>query len=76
MMLATDEPRIIYVNRMFESITGYREAEVIGEKPAVLSAGFHGPAFYRDMWATLAEEGRWEGVIWNRRKNGETYPNG
>ena len=74
MMLATDEPRIIYVNRMFESITGYREAEVIGEKPAVLSAGFHGPAFYRDMWATLAEEGRWEGVIWNRRKNGETYP--
>ncbi|WP_372972086.1 putative bifunctional diguanylate cyclase/phosphodiesterase [Marinobacter sp.] len=74
MMLATDEPRIIYVNRMFESITGYREAEVIGEKPAVLSAGFHGPAFYRDMWASLAEDGRWEGVIWNRRKNGETYP--
>jgi diguanylate cyclase (GGDEF)-like protein len=26
------------------------------------------------MWQTLASQGRWTGEIWNRRKNGEVYP--
>ena len=26
------------------------------------------------MWKSLHEMGRWEGEIWNRRKNGEIYP--
>ncbi len=26
------------------------------------------------MWRTLTTEGRWKGEIWNRRKNGEIYP--
>ncbi|WP_339801775.1 diguanylate cyclase [uncultured Marinobacter sp.] len=74
MMLATPEPRIIYVNRMFERITGFRRDEVVGEKPSVLSSGFHGPEFYREMWSRIGVKGQWEGVVWNRRKNGETYP--
>ena len=26
------------------------------------------------MWATLRSAGRWQGEIWNRRKNGEVFP--
>ncbi|WP_281245979.1 hypothetical protein [Oceanisphaera psychrotolerans] len=26
------------------------------------------------MWQQLTTEGRWQGEIWNRRKNGEIYP--
>lgn len=26
------------------------------------------------MWQTLAERGYWHGEIWNRRKNGEVFP--
>ncbi len=26
------------------------------------------------MWASILESGAWQGEVWNRRKNGETYP--
>jgi signal transduction histidine kinase/ActR/RegA family two-component response regulator len=34
----------------------------------------HGANFYIDMWDSLARTGTWNGEIWNRRKNGEIYP--
>ena len=73
-MLATDEPRIIYTNPMFSQITGYSSTEVIGQKPSILSSGVHDRAFYEAMWHTLECKGRWEGLIWNRRKDGQLYP--
>lgn len=73
-MLSTTEPRIAYVNRKFRSVTGYQSEEVLGQSPSLLSSGVHSPEFYQAMWASLDSHGRWEGVIWNRRKNGETYP--
>lgn len=73
-MLATPEPRIIYVNRRFRSVTGYGGDDVVGKPPSVLSSGLHSESFYRGMWEGLSERGRWEGLIWNRRKNGEVYP--
>ncbi|MDI9244215.1 EAL domain-containing protein [Marinobacter sp. CHS3-4] len=73
-MLTTTDARIAYVNRMFSSITGYDPQEVVGRAPSVLSSGVHSKKFYQAMWESLLNEGHWEGVIWNRRKNGETYP--
>lgn len=74
MMLATQEPRIVYVNRAFQQVTGYDADTVVGEKPSVLSSGYHGHDFYRSMWQQLSIENRWEGLIWNQRSNGEIYP--
>ncbi|MGC8120630.1 putative bifunctional diguanylate cyclase/phosphodiesterase [Marinobacter sp. VGCF2001] len=73
-MLSTPEARITYVNRMFHTVTGYRAQEVLGQPPSVLSSGLHSPEFYRAMWTSLKDHGRWEGLIWNRRKNGDHYP--
>ncbi len=73
-MIATKEPRIIYVNRMFRSVTGYQSDEVLGEPPSVLSSGLHVPEFYQAMWQALSSKGRWEGLIWNRKRSGEIYP--
>ncbi|MBK1886317.1 MULTISPECIES: putative bifunctional diguanylate cyclase/phosphodiesterase [unclassified Marinobacter] len=73
-MIATKEPRITYVNHMFYSVTGYQSDDVVGKSPSVLSSGLHTPEFYRVMWQSLASDGRWEGLIWNRKKNGEDYP--
>lgn len=73
-MLSTTEPRIAYVNRKFGSVTGYQKDEVLGQSPSLLSSGLHSPEFYQAMWESLGRHGRWEGLIWNRRKNGETYP--
>lgn len=66
--------RIIAVNPAFCWITGYSEEEVLGRDPSLLSSGRHSSAFYRAMWETLQRLGRWQGEIWNRRKNGEVYP--
>jgi diguanylate cyclase (GGDEF)-like protein/PAS domain S-box-containing protein len=65
---------IVAVNPAFEQITGFREAEVVGLNPRVLRSGQHDAAFYRCMWDSLEQDGQWRGEIWNRRKNGEVYP--
>lgn len=65
---------ILSVNRAFETLTGYAAAEVVGHRGSVLSSGLHGRDFYAAMWNDLIHKGRWEGEIWNRRKNGEVYP--
>ncbi|MDA8230721.1 MAG: EAL domain-containing protein [Magnetospirillum sp.] len=61
------------VNPAFIAITGYSAEEVVGRTPAVLKSDHQDPEFYRRMWQTLREQGRWQGEIWNRRKNGEAY---
>ena len=65
---------IVSVNQAFTQITGYSQEEVIGKNPSILKSDRHDQAFYQAMWSTLRETGRWEGEIWNRRKNGEVYP--
>ncbi len=65
---------IQFVNKGFTTITGYTEAEAIGQKPSLLKSDRHDRQFYREMWAALDRDGHWSGEIWNRRKNGEAYP--
>jgi diguanylate cyclase (GGDEF)-like protein/PAS domain S-box-containing protein len=64
---------IVMVNPAFSSITGYQPREVIGKNPRFLKSGQHSVAFYRDMWRSLHDSGRWHGEIYNRRKDGEIY---
>jgi two-component system CheB/CheR fusion protein len=74
-IIITDQDhRIVKVNKAFERITGYASAEVIGRDPRFLSSGRQSDAFYQEIWDCLAVDGFWEGEIWNRRKNGEAYP--
>ncbi|MHB8256600.1 MAG: putative bifunctional diguanylate cyclase/phosphodiesterase, partial [Acidiferrobacterales bacterium] len=65
---------IILVNRAFTETTGYTLEEVRGQRPSLLSSGHHEPDFYQSMWQSLQNTGAWSGEIWNRRKNGEIYP--
>ncbi len=65
---------IIAVNSAFTEVTGYSEPEVLGKNPSMLKSGRHDADFYREMWAAIKESGFWRGEIWNRRKNGDTYP--
>ncbi|GGY72426.1 putative bifunctional diguanylate cyclase/phosphodiesterase [Marinobacter zhanjiangensis] len=66
--------RIIDVNPAFTRITGYSREEAIGNTPSMLSSGRQGPEFYRAMWRSLQEQNFWRGEIWNRRRDGEEYP--
>jgi diguanylate cyclase (GGDEF)-like protein len=39
-----------------------------------MSSGRHDREFYRNMWAAIEQAGHWAGEVWNRRKNGNIYP--
>ena len=65
---------IIRVNNAFTETTGYTPEEVVGKSPRMLKSGRHNEDFYRDMWKTLLSTGKWQGEIWDRRKNGQIYP--
>ncbi|MBT3031360.1 MAG: EAL domain-containing protein [Candidatus Thiodiazotropha sp. (ex Lucina pensylvanica)] len=65
---------IVSTNPAFEAITGYSHEEVLGLNPRVLKSGHHPDSFYKEMWDTLLLTGHWRGEIWNRRKNGDAYP--
>lgn len=73
-MVTDAEQRILLVNRAFSETTGYSAEEAIGQTPRLLHSGRHDEAFYRAMWQSLHQVGLWEGEIWNRRKDGEIYP--
>ncbi|HEY5993568.1 MAG TPA: EAL domain-containing protein [Gallionellaceae bacterium] len=74
-MLITDADAVIQrVNNAFTEITGYTAEEVVGKNPRLLSSGRQDKNFYAAMWRTLEKAGAWSGEIWNRRKNGELYP--
>lgn len=70
----TDERGVVIdVNPAFIVITGYQRADIIGRSINLLSSGRQNRTFYKKMWQQLKETGRWQGDIWNKRKNGEEY---
>jgi diguanylate cyclase (GGDEF)-like protein/PAS domain S-box-containing protein len=74
-VMITNERNIIEsVNSAFTRLTGYSADDVIGKTPAILKSGQHDAEFYRGMWATLKHDQCWEGLVFDRRKNGEIYP--
>lgn len=74
-ILVTDSTgTILRVNPAFTLITGYRPEEAIGHNPRILRSDRHDAEFYRGLWQCLHDKGHWHGEIWDRRRNGETYP--
>jgi|GEM_PF-1253873 len=73
-MITDTRHKIVSVNRAFTEITGYGEDEVLGKDPHLLSSGRHTPAFYKSFYETLYSQDKWRGEIWNKRKNGEVFP--
>jgi PAS domain S-box-containing protein len=65
---------ILWVNDAFCEINGYSRDEVLGKTPRILKSGKNDESVYHGMWQQLRDIGQWRGVLWNRRKSGEIYP--
>lgn len=73
-MITDVDATIIEVNDAFCRVTGYPREEVLGKNPSCIGSGHHDAAFWKKMWQSLLETGHWKGEVWNRRKNGEIFP--
>ena len=74
-VIVTDENAIIQsINPAFAAITGYSAKEAIGKPASLLKSDRQNSTFYQRMWEALHKTGLWHGEIWNRRKDGEVYP--
>ncbi len=73
-IVVTDaDVRIITVNPAFSDITGFSADAVIGANPRMIKSDRHDVSFYKTLWDKLLTEGKWQGQIWNRRKDGEAF---
>ena len=61
---------ITYVNPAFTRTYGYTREEAIGATPRLLRSGRHEPAFYAEMWSTLAAGSTVKTEVWNRARDG------
>lgn len=60
-------------NALFSSITGYSEAELLGNDIRILNSKHHPKEFFENMWRTISAGHIWRGEIRNRAKDGRLY---
>lgn len=73
-MVTDPEHKIVAVNDAFTEITGYSLDDALNLTPKLLRSGHHDETFYQTLWESINTSGHWQGEIYNRRKNGELYP--
>ncbi|MFD2233284.1 hybrid sensor histidine kinase/response regulator [Phaeospirillum tilakii] len=61
---------IVYANRKFCEISGYRPEELIGRNHRIVKSGLHPPEFYAGIWRTITAGHVWHGELCNRAKDG------
>jgi diguanylate cyclase (GGDEF)-like protein/PAS domain S-box-containing protein len=64
------DQKILLVNDAFCKVTGYSQAELLGQSPSLFNSGVHGAGFYQEMQESIRVHGNWQGEITNRRKDG------
>ena len=71
---ATDNKgTIIEANSKFAEVSGYSEAELLGNDHRMINSGYHDKAFWKDMWDTISQGKIWRGIVKNKAKNGSNY---
>lgn len=73
-MITDADLKIISVNRAYETMMGFAEAEVEGVDTMLIGARLHTHSFFRNLVSILKEQGYWQGELLNKRKNGQVFP--
>lgn len=73
-ILITDRNnRIIFVNKHYLDNSGYSKNEVLSKDPGFIKSGETPIDVYDTMWENLKHKKMWEGVLINKKKNGEIF---
>jgi diguanylate cyclase (GGDEF)-like protein/PAS domain S-box-containing protein len=73
-IVADNKGVVQMVNPAFTLITGYAEHEVLGQEIDIFRADALDAKLHLDIWEEIQLVGQWSGEYWNRRKDGEAYP--
>jgi len=74
MICITDlQDRFIFVNGAFEKAYGYRAAEILGKKPAILYSPKNPPEMMKEI-PEGTRSGGWRGEVLDQRKDGTEFP--
>ncbi len=72
-IITTPDGSIDYVNPHFTEITGYTAAEALGQNPRIMKSGQKSSQDYRHLWDTITAGRVWQGVFYNKKKDGDNY---
>ncbi|MDP2418815.1 MAG: EAL domain-containing protein, partial [Hydrogenophaga sp.] len=73
-ILVTDaQGHIQSVNPAFETLTGFKAQEVLGQNARLIGSGEHSKDFFAEIFKQVLETGTWAGELNNRHKSGHTY---
>ncbi|AXK48766.1 diguanylate cyclase [Aliarcobacter trophiarum LMG 25534] len=64
---------ITYVNDKFCEISGYTQEELLGKNHNIVRHPSMQKEFFKDLWKTLLNKEIFQGIIRNKKKNGEAY---
>ena len=66
--------KIIYVNKKFEEISGYKEEELLGKSHNIVRHDTMKTEVFKDLWKRIKIDKKpWKGKIKNRKKDGGFY---
>jgi methyl-accepting chemotaxis protein len=65
--------QITYVNQDFLEVSGFTEAELMGQPHNIVRHPDMPAEAFQDLWETLKAERPWTGLVKNRCKNGDYY---
>ncbi|MBW8846806.1 MAG: PAS domain-containing protein [Burkholderiales bacterium] len=65
--------RITYCNPSFVAVSGYTQAELLGQPHNLVRHPDMPEEAFRDLWATIQSGLPWTALVKNRRKNGDYY---
>lgn len=65
--------KISYANEKFVSISGYKQAELLGQDHRILNSQLHPKEFFEILWKTIHSGNIWQGEVRNKKKDGSFY---
>ncbi len=66
--------QVLFANDAFLRTYGYAESEIVGQKIYRVRSPKNQEGSVPDILARTKIDGRWEGELWNRRKDGSDFP--
>lgn len=72
-MVTDPKGLIVEINNAFSTITGYTRDEALGMNLRFLAPEFAEADPYPTLWRSLEEHHHWQGQLWNRRRNGDSF---